>query len=81
MEFDPKVKVRGGEYVLVPRDEPIKEGAIHTLDGRVYNPLCNPDSVGQTPADFSADRAFYNLVKEREKTEVVKSYRLEWVVE
>jgi len=63
MEFEPKIKIRGREFVLVPKDELIIEGAVHTTDGMVFNPLMNPDTVGQTPADFSPNRAFYNPVE------------------
>lgn len=62
MKFEKKVKVKGKEFLLVAEDELIMEGALHTLDGKSFSPLMNIDSVGDTPASFSPDRAFYNPV-------------------
>jgi hypothetical protein len=67
MKSELKITVKNRQYNRVKRDEVIKEGALHTLDGRNFNPLMNPESVGQTPSEFSRKRVFYNPVETKKE--------------
>ena len=62
MNFPRRVQIGRMKYEMVYPDELIREGAIHILDGRNFNPLVNPETVGCMPSDFSHGRAFYNRV-------------------
>ena len=52
------------KYRKIDRNEVIEEGAMHSiLDGELHT-VKFPETVGETPSDFSADRNFYNPIKE-----------------
>lgn len=52
----------GKQYRKLGRDEVIKEGALHSYCfGELY-PIRDEDTIGQTPADFSDERDFFNLI-------------------
>lgn len=64
----------GNDYRKLGRDEKIKEGALHSWNGGALRPVMNADTVGQTPADFSDERDFYNLMEGVRMPEVLKKF-------
>lgn len=53
---------KGKQYLKVPRDGIIKEGAVHSYGGGELHPIVHEDTVGQSPKDFSDEREFYNPI-------------------
>lgn len=53
----------GKKYKKIKRDEVIKEGAMHNYCFGELMPLVNNDTIGQTPADFSDEREFFNPIE------------------
>jgi hypothetical protein len=53
----------GKPYLKVKRDEVIKEGAMHSWCGGELRTVKSPETIGQTPNDFSDEREFYNPIK------------------
>jgi len=58
---------KGKQYLKVPRNGIIKEGACQSyLSGSLY-PIMHTDTVGQSPKDFSDKRNFYNPIHREEQ--------------
>lgn len=57
-------KKDGNEYRKLKRDEVIKAGAMMSIDNGELYPITNRlgDTIGSTPAEFSDERDFYNLI-------------------
>ena len=54
----------GKKFRKIGRDEVIEEGAMHSImDGELHS-VKFPETIGETPSDFSDDRNFYNPIKE-----------------
>jgi hypothetical protein len=58
----------GKKYRKLKDNEIIEKGAMHSWCGYGLTPITNYDegTIGSTPANFSASRAFFNpIIKER----------------
>ena len=52
----------GKKYKMVGRENVIKKGAMHSFKGGELQSVCNPETIGDTPANFSLKRKFYNPI-------------------
>jgi len=53
----------GKQYQKLERDEIIKPGAMQSLYAGDLFPIMHQETIGQTPADFSDKRDFYNPIE------------------
>lgn len=60
-KYKPPIYTRfGNQYRKIERHEVIKKGAMTSFYGSELQPIANPETIGQTPNDFSDEREFYN---------------------
>lgn len=58
----PEIKKGNVVFRKIRQDEKIPLGAFHSLsEGDIMAPIMNQETIGQTPADFSPDRSFYDI--------------------
>ena len=52
----------GKQYRKLERHEIIKAGALHSVCYGELMPIINDETIGQTPAEFSNEREFFNPI-------------------